>query len=74
MADTKLTREKLDALRDKAKKLLAAQKRQVLVCAGTGCIASGSMKVYDYLNIILLPFPFFSSFHQFITTFLVILR
>ena len=49
MAECKLTRERLDALRVESKALLAGQKRQVLVCAGTGCIASGSMKVYDYI-------------------------
>ncbi len=50
MSDQTLTREKLDTLREEAKKLLDAQKRQVLVCGGTGCIASGSMKVYEYLK------------------------
>ncbi|MBQ2323837.1 MAG: SLBB domain-containing protein, partial [Oscillospiraceae bacterium] len=50
MAKRKLTRERLDALRVESKALLAGQERQVLVCAGTGCIASGSMKVYDYLK------------------------
>ena len=50
MAKLKLTRERLDALRAEAKALLEQQTRQVLVCAGTGCIASGSMKVYEYLK------------------------
>ena len=43
MAKLKLTRERLDALRAEAKALLEQQTRQVLVCAGTGCIASGSI-------------------------------
>jgi len=50
MPKRKLTRERLDALREESKALLATQERQVLVCAGTGCIASGSMKVYDYIK------------------------
>ena len=45
-----LTRERLGALRVQAKELLAADRREVLVCAGTGCIAGGSLKIYDYLN------------------------
>ena len=47
---SKLTRESFAALRTEAKELLTRQTRQVLVCAGTGCIASGAMKVYDYLK------------------------
>ena len=46
----KLTREQFDVLCAKAKTLLAAEGKQVLVCAGTGCVASGSMKVYEYLK------------------------
>ena len=45
-----LTRERLGALRVQAKELLAADRREVLVCAGTGCIAGGSLKIYDYLK------------------------
>ena len=45
-----LTRERLGALRVQAKELLAADWREVLVCAGTGCIAGGSLKIYDYLK------------------------
>ena len=46
----KLTREELCALRARAKTLLAADRREILVCAGTGCIAGGSLKIYDYLK------------------------
>ncbi|NLU24006.1 MAG: 4Fe-4S binding protein [Clostridiales bacterium] len=46
----KLTREQFGALCAKAKTLLAAEGKQVLVCADTGCVASGSMKVYEYLK------------------------
>ncbi len=50
MAKRKLTRERLDALRMEAKTLLAADTREVLVCAGTGCIAGGSLNIYDALK------------------------
>ena len=46
----KLTREQFDALCAQARALREADGKQVLVCAGTGCVASGSMKVYDYLK------------------------
>ena len=46
----KLTREAFRALCEESKKLRAAQGKQVLVCAGTGCVAGGSMKVYDYIK------------------------
>jgi len=45
-----LTRTEFQALRAEAEQLLARQERQVLVCGGTACIASGAMKVYDYLK------------------------
>ena len=47
MPKRKLTRERLDALRAEAKTLLAADSREVLVCAGTGCIAGGSLNIYE---------------------------
>ena len=50
MADCKLTRERFNEIRKETKALLAKQGVKVLVCAGTGCVASGSMKVYDYLK------------------------
>ena len=46
----KLTRGDFQDLRAEAKELLFRQRRQVLVCGGTACIASGAMKVYDYLK------------------------
>ena len=45
-----MTRQKLIARRDRAKMNAAAQTRTVLICAGTGCIAGGSLKIYDYLK------------------------
>ena len=45
-----LTREQLNAMRARAKTLAAAESREILVCAGTGCIAGGSLKIYEYLK------------------------
>ena len=41
------TREELNALRDKYAECLAKEKKQVLICGGTGCVACGSMSIYD---------------------------
>ena len=43
-------REDLQALRAEAEKKLASQKLQVLICAGTGCIASGSKEIYEKMK------------------------
>ena len=50
---SKLTRSGFHALRTQAAELMEQSRCRlnVLVCAGTGCIASGAMKVYDYLRI-----------------------
>ena len=40
-------REELQALRQKAEAELHRQKIRVLICAGTGCIASGSKEIYE---------------------------
>ena len=48
MAD--MTREMLDTRRANAKKALQGQKKQILICAGTGCIAGGSLEIYDYIK------------------------
>ncbi len=44
------TREDLRAARVLYGKSLAAQEKKILVCAGTGCISSGSLDVYDRLK------------------------
>ncbi len=44
---TKLSREQLKVRQMKAKRALEAQRRQVLICAGTGCIAGGSLNIYE---------------------------
>ncbi len=49
---SKLTREGFRALTQDAKQALAASGKipSVLICAGTGCIAGGSMKIYENLK------------------------
>ncbi|MDR2484143.1 MAG: 4Fe-4S binding protein [Treponema sp.] len=42
-------RDALQKARETYKKALDAEKRKILVCAGNGCIASGSLAVYDKL-------------------------
>ena len=46
----KLTREMLDARRVKAKVSLNREGKKILICAGTGCIAGGSLKIYEYMK------------------------
>ena len=46
----KMNRDTLNVRRFQAKNAIKGQKRQVLICAGTGCIAGGSLKIYDYLK------------------------
>ena len=41
--------EQLRAFREECKKELNAQSKKILVCAGTGCIAGGSLKIYNRL-------------------------
>ncbi len=49
---SKLTREGFRVLTQDAKQALAASGKipSVLICAGTGCIAGGSMKIYENLK------------------------
>jgi len=47
---SKLNRETLSVRRVQAKQAMEASKRTILICAGTGCIAGGSLKIYDYLK------------------------
>lgn len=41
------SREELEQVRNEFKKALKNQKKQILICAGTGCMASGSLKIYE---------------------------
>ena len=43
-------REELQATRVQAKVALELQKKKILVCAGTGCVASGSIEIFDKLS------------------------
>ena len=45
-----MNRERLEVRRVKAKRALSYQKRQILLCAGTGCIAGGALKLYNYFK------------------------
>ncbi|MBR5468411.1 MAG: 4Fe-4S binding protein [Firmicutes bacterium] len=40
----------LEELREIYKKALGIQKKQILICAGTGCVAGGSLVIYDRLK------------------------
>ena len=44
------TPAKLEEIRALAQDSLASQKKQVLICAGTGCVAGGSMLIYDRIK------------------------
>lgn len=42
--------KKLEEIRAFAKHSLTLQKKQVLICAGTGCVAGGSLKIYAQIK------------------------
>ena len=44
------TREELIQKRSEYKCYLERQRKQILVCAGTGCVAGGALKIYDRLK------------------------
>ena len=44
------TREELEKKREDFKRALNAQRKQILICGGTGCVAGGSLKIYDRLK------------------------
>ena len=47
----KLTsRQELQMLREIYARSLAAEQKKILVCAGTGCISSGSLEIFDRLK------------------------
>ena len=43
-------RADLIAYRAQAEKDYAAQKKKIIVCAGTGCVAGGSLHIFDTLK------------------------
>ena len=44
------SREELALRRTEFKQALNAQKKQLLICGGTGCVAGGSLKIYDRMQ------------------------
>ena len=44
------SREELNHLQEYYSSRLNAQKKRILVCAGTGCVAGGSLLIYDRLK------------------------
>ena len=44
------SREDLRQARESYRKALALQQKKILVCAGTGCVAGGSLEIYDELK------------------------
>ena len=40
----------LNALRDLAKAKMEGYEQQLLICGGTGCVSSGSLKLYERLQ------------------------
>lgn len=47
------SREELQATRVQAKAALDLQKKKILVCAGTGCVASGSIEIFHKLSLLM---------------------
>jgi NADH-quinone oxidoreductase subunit F len=43
-------RTDLIQLRESCQKSIAAEKGRILICAGTGCVAGGSLEIYDQLQ------------------------
>jgi len=43
-------RQELIAYREAVKKAYSTQTEKIIVCAGTGCVAGGSLKIYDRLK------------------------
>jgi NADH-quinone oxidoreductase subunit F len=68
LANKCLNRNDLHETQQYYRDLLTAQQRQIYVCAGTGCVASGSLDVYERLQKLLtdrkLPFTLKLDKHQ----------
>lgn len=43
-------RKELQVLRSEYEKSLAEEKKKILICAGTGCVSSGSLDIYEELK------------------------
>jgi len=44
------SREELELRRGEFKASLDSQSKQILICAGTGCVAGGSLDIYEKLK------------------------
>ena len=44
------SRQELMAAREEAKAAYKSQTEKIIICAGTGCVAGGSLKVFDRLR------------------------
>lgn len=47
------SRDDLTALREVCRKTFDAEKKKILVCGGTGCVAGGSLNIFDRLRLLL---------------------
>jgi NADH-quinone oxidoreductase subunit F len=47
------SKTELDAKRKQYKAIFDSQKKKVLICAGTGCVAGGALEIYDHFKMIL---------------------
>lgn len=47
------SRDDLTALREVCRKAFDAEKKKILVCGGTGCVAGGSLNIFDRLRSLL---------------------
>lgn len=45
-----LSRQQLSAFREECRSALELQKKQIIICGGSGCVAGGSLKVYDRMK------------------------
>ena len=50
MIESVKTSKELDALRKRCVKASKAEKRKILVCAGTGCVSGGSLDIFAALQ------------------------
>ena len=44
------SREELQKAREKYLRYLKAEKKRILVCAGTGCVSGGSLEIFERLS------------------------
>ena len=51
------TRDDLDRAREEARSAMEGYSCRILVCCGTGCVASGSMKIYEELKRLCAELP-----------------